>query len=392
MSTEETRLAYLFDSYINRRCTDAERKEFFDLVAQDRNAEILQRLIDGVQEQNLIDVSEEKSTFIYDRIWSEIGNKPAKSVRLLSWSRIAIAASIILVLGLTSYLVFFNKAGKPVGGKTEIAKTHDVSAPKDTRAVITLADGSKVYLDSAGSGTIAQQNDVNVVRNANGEISYQVTASNQTESAFNTMYNPRGSKVIALTLSDGSKVWLNSESSIKYPVAFNTATRQVEITGEAYFEVTHDKTKPFHVTVNGMDVQVLGTHFNINSYSDEDQIKTTLFEGSIKVSKGTDVKFVKPGEQAQLSSNGSITIEKDVNLDQAIAWKNGYFYFDKAGVQTVMRQLARWYDIDVRYKGKPTDELFAGKIQRELNLSAVLDILKTTGIKYQLENRTLTIE
>src|SRR6185312_1588485 len=193
-------------------------------------------------------------------------------------------------------------------------------------------------------------------------------------------------------LSDGSKVWLNAESAITFPTAFTGNERKVTIKGEAYFEVAHDASKPFQVTVNGMQVQVLGTHFNINAYEDDDYIKTTLLQGSVKVTKGNESVLIAPGEQAKVNNaSGDIKIKKDVDLDEAVAWKNGFFYFSHADLQTVLRQFSRWYDVDVEYEGVLPKRLFEGKIQRSLNLSEALRILETNDVHFKIMGKKIEV-
>jgi len=306
--------------------------------------------------------------------------------RIFSWRRVAVAASIMLALGIGSYFIFFNK-----GKQNEIVKTnntvpHDVTAPKGTKAMITLANGQKVLLDSLTSGTLAIQGSVNVVKTADGQIVYNGSA---TEVEYNTMFNPRGSRVVPLTLSDGTKVWLNSESSLRFPTAFAGNERGVEITGEAYFEVAKDATKKFIISGNGVTTEVLGTHFNVNTYTDESSIKVTLLEGSVKVTKGALTGLLKPGQQAQIGSE--VKIVTSVDVDEVMAWKNGRFQFNKASLQEVMRQIARWYDVEISYEGKIAPQQFGGKMQRDLNLSEVLDGLAKSQVHFRIEGRKVVV-
>jgi ferric-dicitrate binding protein FerR (iron transport regulator) len=201
-------------------------------------------------------------------------------------------------------------------------------------------------------------------------------------------HHPSRQKEIAITLSDVTKVWLNNESSLRYPVAFVGKERKVEITGEAYFEVFHDATRPFTVTVNDAKVEVLGTHFNINGYPDATAINATLLEGSIKVSKNGVVRFVKPGQQARLYHNGAIDIKSDADLEDVMAWKNGSFHFNVVSTEIIMQQIARWYDVDVVYEGDVKNELFAGTLPRLANVSQLLSLLELTKtVKFSLEDK-----
>jgi ferric-dicitrate binding protein FerR (iron transport regulator) len=304
--------------------------------------------------------------------------------------RIAAAACIVLVMGYGLW-VYQSQKSKVKSEKVEAVAVHDVPAPTNTRAVITLADGSKVYLDSASNGTIAQQNNVSVVKNENGEIIYSHEgAKTQSEIAYNTMFNPRGSKVISLTLSDGTKVWLNSESSLKYPIAFNGDMREVEITGEAFFEVKHNSQQPFKVHLpNGAIVEDIGTSFNINAYSDEQDIRTTLIEGSVIVRRESSNVKLKPGEQAYIHDS-RFTIDRP-DLDEVLAWKNGMFSFKSADITSIMRQLEKWYDLDVEYNTIPKEK-FHVEMNRATNLSNVFKILEETGgVHFKIEGRRITV-
>jgi ferric-dicitrate binding protein FerR (iron transport regulator) len=317
------------------------------------------------------------------------------------------AACIILVMGYGLWVTSERKATRQQGN--EATAIHDVPAPKETRAVITLANGSKVYLDSASNGTIAQENNVNVVKNANGGISYLSPAGggdlNESPNNkrpgvdYNTLFNPRGSKVISLTLSDGTKVWLNSESSLKYPIAFNGNSREVEITGEAYFEVKHNSKQPFKVHLpNGSIVEDIGTSFNVNAYTDEADIKTTLIEGSVRISYGspdhpiTKSQILKPGEQSVINrSSPDHQITRSPNIDEVMAWKNGRFSFDGADIKTIMRQISRWYDVDVQYDAEIKSS-FVAKISRDVPVSQLLKIMELTDlVHFKIEGKKITV-
>ncbi len=304
------------------------------------------------------------------------------------FKRIAVAASILLVVGVGSYFLFFNKADKP----DEIVTTtvpSDVKAPTSNRAMITLANGRNVSVDSL---TSLKQDEVTVVKNANGEVIYKGSSTSQSIT-YNTLFNPRGSKVVSLTLSDGSKVWLNNESSLKYPIAFIGNERRVEITGEAYFEVAKDATKKFIVSGNGVTTEVLGTHFNVNAYEGESSIKVTLLEGSVRVQSSVvsrESVVIKPGQQAR-EVNGELSIVNNIDVDEVMAWKNGRFELNGT-VQDIMKQIARWYDVEIVYIGNVTNKRFGGTLSREENVSAVLKYLELTGsIHFKIEGRKIMV-
>lgn len=299
------------------------------------------------------------------------------------------AASVVLLIGVYSFFKFFRIEKAPV--KITKAITNDVKAPQTNRAMITLANGQKVFLDSVGSGSLAVQGNIKLVKLSTGEIVYQDASGEITkELKYNVLTNPRGSRVVNMVLSDGSRVWLNAGSSITYPVAFVGKDRKVEITGEAYFEVAHDVSKPFIVNYADMEVKVLGTHFNVNTFRDDgSDIKVTLLEGSVKVEDGKASSLLKPGEQAKV--RGTIKVEKEVNLDEVMAWKNGYFQFDHASLQAVLSQLSRWYDVDVVYQGRNEPREFVGAIQRDLDLSDVLKILEKNKVRFKIVGKELVV-
>lgn len=315
---------------------------------------------------------------------SQTGLKQVKSVRRLKlyWA----AASIIALLGLGIYFYIQNNKQQP--SIVENAPK-DIPAPAINRAMITLADGSRVYLDSAGNGQLAHLGNIKLVKLANGQIAYQ-TADGQIlkELQYNTLTNPKGSKVIDMTLSDGSHVWLNAGSSITYPVAFIGGERKVELKGEGYFEVTHDPNKKFIVSAGDVKTEVLGTHFNVNAYSENSVTKVTLLEGSVRTGGNAGSVIIKPGQQAQVADKIKVV---EADLDQVMAWRNGFFYLNNQSIGEVMREISNWYDVEVVYaSGVPDVELY-GKMGRELTLSQVLKILQKVGLQCKLENHKLII-
>jgi ferric-dicitrate binding protein FerR (iron transport regulator) len=415
MQTENNLIETLFDKYLDESITREEFNEFWRLLGEQDMSNLSPRL------QNLWIRTEGIAPIYSDEEWNrklkaliqkaeeedaerEAGEGRIKGTairRIPAWTKWAAAAVVLIVTGYALW-VTVGRRSQVTGDKSEVA-VHDVPAPSNTRAVITLADGSKVYLDSAGNGTIAQQNNVNVVKNGNGEINYTVAANGDQRTAnslsYNTLFNPRGSKVISLTLSDGTKVWLNSESSLKYPTAFTANTREVEITGEAYFEVHHNSKQPFKVHLpNGSVVEDIGTAFNVNAYTDESDIKTTLIEGSVQLfasSAKTSAPFafkLKPGEQAVLiPQTRVIRVQKDVDVEQVTAWKNGTFSFKSTDIKTMMREIARWYDVDVSYEGDVANETITGDVSRDANVSQVMKMLEFAGFHFKIEGRKITV-
>jgi transmembrane sensor len=322
---------------------------------------------------------------------------PSTPLRIKLWKRIAVAAGIVGVLFVAGYWLMKDKTTDDPSTIAQGEKTNDVKAPDKNRAQIKLADGTIVYLDSAGNGQLALQGNVKLVKNANGEIVYEATDDEpQTWVQYNTLFNPRGSKVQPLLLDDGTKVWLNSESSITYPTAFVTSERKVEITGEAYFEVAKNASKKFYVTGAGVTTEVLGTHFNVNTFRDEGVVRVTLLEGSVevksKVGSGKS-KVIKPGEQAVSLLSGELSVNKDVDVEEVMAWKNGLFQFNRANIVMIMRQVERWYDVEVVFEQNDLKEKdFTGGIGRAENVSEVLKMLERTGVlHFKVEGRKIIV-
>jgi transmembrane sensor len=300
------------------------------------------------------------------------------------------AASIILAIGFSGWFSFINNKNDKQQQIVDTGITHDIKPPEENRATITLTNGQTVYLDSAAIGSLAVQGSVKLVKLANGKIAYQTESEEIIEKpVFNTLTNPKGSRVVDMTLADGSRVWLNAGSSITYPVVFIKNERSVAITGEAYFEVAPDKTKPFKVTKGEMEVEVLGTHFNVNAYDDEKNIKVTLLEGAVRLKTNDENQILKPGEQAQVS--GTISILKNVDVEAVMAWKDGRFKFSSVDIETIMRQVARWYNIDIEYRGKVEGTL-SGGLARNVNASQLFHVLELTDkVRFEIEGRKVIV-
>lgn len=305
------------------------------------------------------------------------------------WKTVAAAVTITAVVGTGAWLLLKKNNTQPVAMvQPADNKLADV-LPGGYKAQLVLDDGSTIELDSAGTGKLAQQGNMQVM-NRNGQLLYKPDATAAKRSLYNTLKTGRG-QMYPVKLSDGSAVWLNSSSSIRFPVAFNEQERRVEITGEAYFEVAHNDRKPFRVSVNGVEVQVVGTVFNINSYSDEGAMRTTLLQGAVQVTKGKQQVRIKPGEQAEVLEK-TIKVNTGVNVNKEIAWKNGLFYFKNENLKAIMRQIARWYDVDVVYEGKISNDEISGKIYRNANLSEVLKLLNVLDVNYKIEGKKLIIK
>nr|WP_240966322.1 FecR family protein [Pseudoflavitalea sp. G-6-1-2] len=299
------------------------------------------------------------------------------------------AAAVVLLTG--GALFLFNnptKVQQPATPQTVVQRTIQ---PGKNGALLTLADGSQIVLDSVGDGVIASQQGSNAVLK-NGALSYSGNESG--EPAYNTLSTPRG-RQFRLQLPDGSRVWLNAASSIRYPTAFAGNERKVEVSGEAYFEVAPNINMPFRVNVNNRaNIEVLGTSFNVSSYENEANISTTLIEGAVKVSvdAGSRSAILKPGQQASIQQGtNNLAVVNDVDTDKIIAWKNGYFNFGKATLPEVMRQLERWYDIETVYEKGIPETKFVGKLTRNITLNELFQILDSTGVNFRIEGRKLIV-
>lgn len=320
-----------------------------------------------------------------EELMIQFGSKNKKAYLPL----LAIAASILIFLVSGIFLITHKQKQQSLV-INKLPKIKNDAAPGGNKALLTLANGSTIVLTGAQNGKLANQGGVVVNKTADGLISYADSKQNTSLKTlvYNTATTPRGGQY-QFILSDGTKVWLNSSSSIRYPVEFIGNERRVELTGEAYFEVAHNAAKPFRVISNGQTVEVLGTHFNINAYNDESVIKTTLLEGSVKVSSQGVSNIIKPGEQSQFN-NGNFNV-KSVDVDEAVAWKNGFFYFEDNSIQEVMRQLSRWYDVDIKYDGQLPARRFSGEISRDVNASQILDILSFKKIHYKIDGKTIVV-
>lgn len=310
--------------------------------------------------------------------------KPPARMRF-AWIRYA--AAIIIIAGIATWFITGNRSNDWVVNnkghrKVDIAPGHD-------GAILTLANGSQMVLDSLGNGVIASQNGAQVVLK-NGLVQYDATGKTSAEITYNTMSTPRG-RQFQLVLPDGSKVWLNAASAIKYPTTFTGKERLVEMNGEAYFEVAKDAAKPFRVKINeGLSVQVLGTNFNVNAYENEAAVKTTLLEGSVQVVAKSSV-LLKPGEQAIVTQASQPAIDDKPSIDKVMAWKNGLFNFEGMLLKEVMKQLERWYDIDVVYEPGVPDIEFYGELSRNTTLIDVIAALKDSDVHFRIEGRKLIV-
>ncbi|TKC65434.1 DUF4974 domain-containing protein [Pedobacter hiemivivus] len=358
----------LIQRYLDKQLTDDELEVFIDLTRSGK----LDAQFDAVMDRELNSI-----------VSADL--KQPKTRKL--WFPLAAAASILLIVTAGTFFLFLQKNNAVVN--------QDID-PGSYKAVLTLADGRKIALTDATNGKLAMQAGIEITKTADGQLIYQVKEAEQktaNATLFNTISTPRGGQY-QINLPDGTKIWLNSESKLKYPASFaNLKQRKVELIGEAYFEVAKNKALPFLVLSKQQEVEVLGTHFNINSYDNELVVKTTLLEGSVWVRTTNNAsvnKVIKPGEQSVLRS-GQLLVNT-VNTESEIAWKEGIFNFEDENIQSIMRKLERWYDIDVTYKGAITTTTFGGKISIHRPLSKALKLLESTGdVHFKIEGRRITV-
>ncbi|MBL0336995.1 MAG: FecR domain-containing protein [Chitinophagaceae bacterium] len=305
------------------------------------------------------------------------------------------AAAILILLSVAAYF-FFNpgKKGQAIAANNNKTIPAAPILPGGNKAVLILADGSSIILDSTTNGIISQQGAVKVNKLENGLLVYMVNGRQITENDeafYNTISTPRGGQY-QVTLTDGTKVWLNAASSIRFPVVFTGSNRKVEITGEAYFEVEKNAKMPFIVKAGESEVEVLGTHFNVNAYNDEAAIRTSLLEGSVKVSVGKGPReYLQPGQQSGITKDGKIRIYDHVDMEEVMAWKDGRFQFKSADLSTILRQISRWYDVDIEYRNN-VNLHFTGQLPRSSQAASFFEKLEMTGeVHFKVEGRKIIV-
>jgi transmembrane sensor len=409
MALNREQLEELYNKYIQNNCTHQECEALINELGASpedgMNEEVISRLFNATWEG--LDVFPDKYQLPALTLPQETAyGTPVIDMYAMKrrWMRIAAAAAILLVLGTAAFwLVRTRETDLP----TPVATVKDIS-PGGNKATLTLADNSTIILDSAANGQLAQQGNANVIKLNDGQLVYKQEGGTSGKpftidhpSTYNTLRTPRGGQY-QLVLPDGSKVWLNAASAITYPTAFPGKERIIQIDGEAYLEVAHDARKPFKVQANGTEVEVLGTHFNVHAYSDEESIKTTLVEGRVRVvnnnrstkyeagSKNAEV-ILKPGEQAVLEPHSPLTINRSPDIEEVLAWKNGLFRFNNADIESVMKQVERWYDVEVVYEGPKPEGHFRGKISRDVMASEMLKIIEASGVKCTIKNKKIII-
>ncbi len=388
MSTTDfnDRLKMLLQKYVEKTISYEEHQELFKYLKDEEVRDEVYAFMDQHQKTIVADVEVHETD--WDSMYQNITTRHKNSrFSLFNWWNLGIAAMLFVVGGYT----VFNLSNQSVAPKQEFVYKNDV-LPGGNKAILTLSDGSKIALTDHSNGKLTSQDGISVKKDADGQIVYQINELIEAPSGelkFNTLSTPAGG-TYKVVLSDGSKVWLNASSSLKFPVAFAKDQRKVEVSGEAYFEIEKDQKRPFYVLNRGSEIKVLGTHFDVMSYYDEHQSSVTLLEGSIQFTKNNKSELLKPGMQILYHENSIGTKQVQADVEEVMAWKNGLFIFNNANIDEVMKDLARWYNIEVQYEGDKPDIAFAGAIPRNANVSLVLKTLEKTGnIKFGIDGQTI---
>ncbi|MBL7735269.1 MAG: FecR domain-containing protein [Chitinophagaceae bacterium] len=392
MELSKDRVFYLLDAYISKRSTVSEENELMEWLRKPGYHSELKDFVWDIwsrqhPEKRLSDADWDA---IYTRAISDPKAAPSVKVRRMKMFRITAAAAAVIIL-FTGYYFYFSSV-RESSSRVLRSASKDIAPPSGSKAVLILADGSSVEIDDAAKGTIAMQGNISIVKQSNGGVAY--TGNGAKAIGYNTFSVPRGSKPLMLTLSDGTHVWLNVGSSLSFPTVFADKERRVTISGEAYFEVAHNEAMPFRVQRDDVTISVLGTHFNVNTYEDEATQEITLLEGSVRVSKKTVSQLLQPGQQASIGHGESadIKVSNEVNIEDVMAWKGGKFRFSESmDIRDIMRQISRWYNVNVEYKGK-VDQRFLGSISKDINASQVLKILEAAGgVKFSIEGNKIVV-
>ena len=387
--------------FFSNQCSPVEREEIIRWLLDPSNDLLIKHWLrehwDTLSVNELVaDQDEPDMEKIWGKIRSSIKENQLKSglekapsgFNKFHFKKIAVAAIMIGVLLSTYFIYTVNSVDHKGLADANLKPSNDIAPPAQARATLKLADGSTVYLDSNVNGTLARQGSVEISRNELGEIIYSGTASGAI--TMNTLSLPKGSKPIRLGLSDGSLVWLNAASSITYPTVFAGNERKVSMMGEAYFEVSENKAMPFFVEHDQLLIKVLGTHFNVNAYDNEASNKVTLLSGLVDVGNGKISKRLVPGQQASVSKT-VFSVDENIDTDEVLAWKNGQFYFGGSDIRSIMKQIERYYDVEVEFR----DEVpyrFVAKISRDVNVSAFLEKLELTNlIHFKIEGKKIII-
>lgn len=406
--THPDRIKYLLERYEQNQASEAETTELFAWAENPEGLESFKNdFASGIKTNEEIELERREWDPVVRSIILSLPNEtqdlePAlQASSSFGWRRWIAVAAVLLVASLGGWFLV-SRMNQPSTPPTAEQRFKNDVQPGNQRAFITLADGRKLFLDNqAQAGTVAREGSVAVQKTKKGEIVYQAQPGNaQDPLKYNTLTNPRGSQVISLTLADGSRVWLDAASSITYPTAFTGTQREVTVTGQVYLEIAQKAAQPFIVRQPGSSttIEVLGTQFNIMAFENEAAVKVTVLQGSVGVSRQALANqyrtVLKPGEQAvvqQGQPNGAIELVKNADLEEVMAWKNGVFKFQNASLDQLMKQVARWYDLDVVYEYRP-DQHFVSTIPRNISAAQLFKILEATGsVHFKIDGKKVTV-
>ncbi|HEY4289581.1 MAG TPA: FecR domain-containing protein [Puia sp.] len=409
-----SRIEQLMKLCMQEEASEAERNELLRLLQAAENEgeakSLIREVLEGVQD-NGRDMGESVSAAVLEAIFQadagqegEVGivlGRKGKMNRVV-WRRMAYAAAVVLLIAAGMVVALVKKKPAPVrvmAPRQNIVIVRDIP-PGGNKAILTLADGATISLDDCKKGDIARDGNAQIVKGGDsGTLIYHAVSGNQQAVAYNTITTPRGGQY-QLALSDGSKVWLNASSSLHFPTTFGGKDRSVELTGEGYFEIARNTAMPFSISVNGVRVQVLGTHLNINAYHDERVVRTTLIEGAVKVESEGQAVLLRPGQQAVAAgekavaggAERSLKLDPEPDLEEVMAWKEGIFNFKNLDIESIMRQISRWYDVEVVYEGgKKPEGHFSGMISRNTPALTVLKMLEYGGVHFTIESKKIVI-
>jgi len=405
----------LLNKYLNDSLSAEELHELLAHLGQPENTEALKEAIDqalagnafrGLSDKSRSDIifrkilqqaeGEQPTAASVIRMDPPAGSQGRRQGNARLWRRITATAACIAIIA--GYYFLKTPDHRSIGiVRRQPAQSNDV-APGRNKAILQLADSSTIVLDDSDTGTLAQQGSTKVLKLTNGQLAYRTAASRELRATSAPVYNvistPRGGQY-QVVLPDGSKVWLNAASSLRFPTAFTGKERAVTVTGEAYFDIAPNRNMPFTVQVNDTRIEVLGTRFNVMSYSNEAMLNTTLLEGAVRIAQLTgkpgEPAKLSPGQQASIYNGSASIIVNSVDTESVVAWKNGLFQFESNDVQTIMRQMERWYDVDVHYAGKAPEGHYSWSVGRDQSLMKVLRILEEGGLKFKIEGKNLTV-
>ncbi len=397
---EKTDLKKLLDRYLDGSIGSSEIDRLFDTLQEEEHKDQWHRSIEEILKdrslQGLSDPPRMKQlmeAILPDR--EERGGRLVMIPGRLSLRRLGKYAAAIAVVSLSAGLLwtFRHPTVRPVVTRAAVQRFRNDLPAGGNKAILVLANGSRVILDSVADGAVARQGSMRIVKLANGQLAYHPTNKAAATTLYNTVSTPRGGQY-ELLLADGTRVWLNAASSLRFPISFEGNDRTVDLEGEAYFEVARNEQSPFRVNVDGTPIEVLGTHFEVNAYHDEGVLKATLLEGRIRVGRtGAEAGVIlEPGQQAQVSAAGSIGIFNSPDIADVMAWKNGLFQFRATDIYSIMRQVARWYDVDVNYEGDKIKQTFYGSIPRSVTAINLFKVLEETGaVHFNIDGRKVTV-